>query len=472
MRLKIIAVNAFVVAVVGLLAFLLCRASILGAVSKPEQLQVQAKRAAEGAASRVQLEAREAERWLAQKADETATPDVLDLATPAARGEAATLRADRILGEMRASPAFARSMPTLVAILDASGRVVGRNGSSLQRGEDFAGRDASLKTLLASGGSGSDIWADKDRFVTSYVSIRKQGKVVGALLSARPLTDVLTRAAEDTTGLPVAVTFSGDASAITKSAGADVAMDTALGGSGKDLVASVARDGQAAVAPNEAGYLAIVPLMAFGDGHHGVLALQHPSSLVADPGSLAWPALAALAVGLVLAMIAGWLLGSYISRPINELEEGLLSILNGQTDRRFELQHAELGGLAFRIDQLLNEFMGLEEDTTDAEGRSSKPPTAANFSEAMAVDATAIDPQRMALLTGMNDAQYFDWLYREYIAAKERLGQPTGHVTSEAFSARIRGMEQEASASHGRRIRYTVEVRGQEVTLLAVPVAG
>ena len=37
------------------------------------------------------------------------------------------------------------------------------------------------------------------------------------------------------------------------------------------------------------------------------------------------------------------------------LEEGLLAILNGQSDKRFELDHAELGGLAFRIDQLLNQ---------------------------------------------------------------------------------------------------------------------
>ena len=47
------------------------------------------------------------------------------------------------------------------------------------------------------------------------------------------------------------------------------------------------------------------------------------------------------------------------------LEEGLLAILNGQADKRFELDHAELGGLAFRIDQLLNQLMGVEEDPTD-----------------------------------------------------------------------------------------------------------
>ena len=68
-------------------------------------------------------------------------------------------------------------------------------------------------------------------------------------------------------------------------------------------------------------------------------------------------------------MIAGGvLLGNYISRPISEIEDGLLAIINGSSDLRFQLEHAELGGLVFRINSLLNALMGVPEDTTDEQG--------------------------------------------------------------------------------------------------------
>src|SRR5205085_3371284 len=106
----------------------------------------------------------------------------------------------------------------------------------------------------------------------------------------------------------------------------------------------------------------------------------------ADAMGLLFPVLGATVLGVLLVIVAGWLLGNYITRPIATLEEGLLAILNGQADKRFELDHAELGGLGFRIDQLLNELMGVEEDTSDAEGRMSRSPNQAHFTDAMSVD--------------------------------------------------------------------------------------
>ena len=131
------------------------------------------------------------------------------------------------------------------------------------------------------------------------------------------------------------------------------------------------------------------------------------------------------ALGLVLVIVGGWLLGNYISGPIGMLEEGLLAILNGQSDKRFELEHSELGGLAFRIDQLLNQLMGVEEDTTDAEGRVSQAPSQQNFSEAMSVDdrrsaaadpaevdPTSVDAAAVKKLADELPADYYARIYR------------------------------------------------------------
>ena len=185
-----------------------------------------------------------------------------------------------------------------------------------------------------------------------------------------------------------------------------------------------------------------------------------------------------MALGLVLVLAGGFFLGSYISRPIAILEEGLLAILNGQSDKRFELDHAELGGLAFRIDQLLNQLMGVEEDNTDDEGRVSKAPTAANFGEALSVDRSNRDVAAAAAASDVDVArlaaepadQYYGRLYREYIAAKKALGEQVDHITEPTFKSRIQGMEQDATQKHGRPVRYHVQSNGREVVLLAVPL--
>ncbi|MGH7294423.1 MAG: MXAN_5187 C-terminal domain-containing protein, partial [Polyangiaceae bacterium] len=154
-------------------------------------------------------------------------------------------------------------------------------------------------------------------------------------------------------------------------------------------------------------------------------------------------------------------------------------ILNGQADKRFELEHAELGGLAFRIDQLLNQLMGVEEDNTDAEGRVSHPPNAANFNDALAVDDKrmtqsasdmTMDPEAIRRLGAEPAAAYYGRIYREYVAAKRAIGEATDHISEQAFATRIQGMERDAAQKYGRPVRYQVQARNKEVVLLAVPL--
>ncbi|MGH7270283.1 MAG: MXAN_5187 C-terminal domain-containing protein, partial [Polyangiaceae bacterium] len=158
--------------------------------------------------------------------------------------------------------------------------------------------------------------------------------------------------------------------------------------------------------------------------------------------------------------------------------EGLLAILNGQADKRFELEHAELGGLAFRIDQILNQLMGVEEDTTDEEGRPSRAPSAAGFTEPLEVDdkkmqqsaEASVDPDAARRLAAEPPAQYYARIYREYITAKRAIGEATDHVSEQAFAARIQSMEHDAAQKYGRPVRYQVHARNKEVVLIAVPL--
>lgn len=107
----------------------------------------------------------------------------------------------------------------------------------------------------------------------------------------------------------------------------------------------------------------------------GVVLLAAASqSLVPSVPGLLWPLLGVVVLGILLGGAGAAVLSNYLAEPIAQLEEGLLSIMNGRKDLRFDIEHPDLGGLVFRINSLLNTWMGVPE--TDADGRTSQPPGA------------------------------------------------------------------------------------------------
>lgn len=479
MRNKIILVNALVVLIVGLLAFAIVRTQLSAATSSHEQLKRSAQRDALGVSAKLQLDGLRAERWLAAKAAEPATRQLLSKATADARADAARQLADQIAN---AAPGAIGSKPTLVAVVDSTGKILGRNNSDLGRGDDVASTYPAFKEALAKGAPGSDVWTDvkrADQYIASYSPVRDDANHVMMLVLGVPLNDALARVTEASTGRGVLlVNDKGEVLATTPTA-EDV--KSAIKAASADVKNAIANGNVVAGVSNGLTFAA-APLDGFGDKKTALVAAA-PGSLL-EGGSIPYSILGAMALGLILVVAGGWFLGNYISQPIATLEEGLLAILNGQSDKRFELDHAELGGLAFRIDQLLNQLMGVEEDNTDDEGRVSKAPTAANFGEALSVDRSqggapqaapaaggaagaGVDPARLA---AEPQEQYYERLYREYIAAKRSLGEQVDHITDAAFRSRIQGMESDASAKHGRPVRYQVQSNGREVVLLAVPL--
>ena len=482
MRNKIIAVNAVIVLIVGLLSFVLVRSMLSSAVDNPGQLSLEAKQDVQGASARLQFDALRMERWLASKATEPATADALSRATPSARGEAATALCDNIASVAKG---VFETAPSLVVVVDANGRSVGRNGSALMRGDDLGAIYADLKDALAKGRSGSDVWVNKDRndqYLASYAPVRDaSGAVLGAIVAGTTLNDELSRVSEATTGRALALVVpAADAlQIVAHSTTMSPGLEGAVIGGAKDSIKGVIGSGHAAAIAAGDVYVGAAAFEGIGSaGKHAVaLVAEVPSSLIENAPSLANPILGVMVLGLVLVLAGGALLGNYITRPINMLEEGLLQILNGQSDKRFELDHPDLGGLAFRIDQLLNQLMGVEEDTTDDEGRVSMAPAASNFTDAMAVDGrpnmgeAGVDLGAAQRLAAEPQAQYYGRIFREYITAKKALGEATDHITEQAFATRIQGMEREAAAKYGKPVRYEVKASGKEVVLLAIPLA-
>src|SRR5580692_9119127 len=104
MRNKIIAVNALIVAIVGILAFVMMRTAIIGAASNPPALLDEAKHNALGAGARLQLDGYKVERWLTVRANEPAAVDALNMADKTQAARKATSMCDAIAAAAKTSP--------------------------------------------------------------------------------------------------------------------------------------------------------------------------------------------------------------------------------------------------------------------------------------------------------------------------------------------------------------------------------
>jgi hypothetical protein len=460
MRSRIIAVYSVIVALTGLFAFLFVRGQLDAANRDPALISARAKGDAEAVAARLQVDAVASEHWLASHAHDAAVIDVLGRATPAARGDAARALCDKLFEEARGRRELG-AQPAIVTFVDANGVTLGRNGTDGGRDENLGNVDPAFKDAVSKGLGGSDIFVKKDGNVLYLGSwspvVDGQGKPAGALLLGVNLNDALARNDSGSKGI-VVVDKAG--AAIGSSAGASESTKAAVLTAAKSSVKETL-DGGRATSVAGAG---LGPLGSFGDGHSFVVAVVAPEVLLPAAASVPYGILGATVLGLVMVIAGGIFLGNHIARPIAELEEGLLAILNGQADKRFNMVHPELGGLAFRIDQLLNKLMGVEEDNTDEEGRVSVPsqrPPAASLVGETSGDGLATEPAEA----------YYARLFGEYIQAKQLLGEDTSAITDAMFRGRIEAMEAEQAKALGRPVRYRVQSNGKEVSLLAVPLA-
>ena len=480
MRGKLIAVFAVVVLVVGVLSYALTRAT-LGDLSTPGETP----RALAGASAQLQVDGLVLERWLASEVTNPKLREPYNAGTEPARFEGARQAADKLLQAAVNTPELSGQSIQLVAIVDKNGKVLARNGSALMRGDDLGAVYPLLRESLKKGVTGSDVWVNRARneqMLASYAAIREaDGGVIGGIVVGTALNDErLSRASDQTSGrmLAGAVKDGDKLDVVAKSGGVTPELITAITASpAKDSALQALASGQVVdLGGMPRDYVASArALEGYGHGRRLVLITVVHLSAPAILSGLVWPALGATVLGLMLVIAGAWVLDSYISRPISEIEDGLLAIMNGRTDRRFEIEHAELGGLVFRLNSLLNQLFGVQEDETDDQGRPSRAPEAASFQDALSVDESmaamadgdAADP----VLRDEPADGYYRRIFDEYIAAKRSLGDPTDSITLPAFVERIQASEREMSEKHGKPVRYKIEVRGREVVLLAVPLS-
>jgi hypothetical protein len=485
MRWKIIIANAGIVLLVGILAYSLLSTSLTDLVSNPSARKAAAAQAARSANARLALDSVQLERWLAERVRAANVRDVFAVGTAQARQESASLQATKIRDDAVQASTISGLVPSMVLVVDDQGVALGRNGSALMRGEKISAAYPSLAQSLSTGNPVSDLWINRQRQEQMFVSIApvrgEQGSIVGAVVVGIPLNDErLQRTSELTSGSSLSFGVVNDTSLDTVAKGGPAPSSdaqTELSGAKLLPVAQTALRTHNVVTGEVHGgdwIFAAAPLDGFASGQAVIIASM-PTSLVASVSGLLASLVGAIVLGIVLVVVAGWMLGNYITQPVSELEDGLLAVINGNQTLRFQIEHPELGGLVFRINSLLNALMGVPEDNTDEQGRPSEAPNAQHFEEALDVDESSVtnpqvSPAVIASLSSEAADAYYARIFKDYVGAKRQLGDPIDGIFFDGFVARIRASEQELAVKHGRPVRYIVELRGNSVVLIAVPL--
>lgn len=482
MRTKIIAGNLVAVLVVGLVSYFVVSGQIRATFL--EEVDTQIANDAQVFERTWRLSGLEFVAAAAEQASASDTQDVFTALDESGQRDRAFRRANAV-ADWFGRQHRAAGPPELVVITDDRGIGIARNQDrNRMHGEDLKRQLGTLEDALDSGEATVDVWSfssGQDKLLqTAIAPIRDpEGAVRGAVIIGYDMSNgMATRSGEllgrdvvfFTEGQVYSSSLPGDLadqlramlfdahSAVTGAA-------LAGGGATSDPFAAEVGDDQFAVV---AGALPLSPSTAVG---YAVLGNRTAQESKASAVNMI---LIMTGLGLLIVLVYGFLIGTSLLKPIEEMEEGVLAVINGRTDLRLDIESAELGGLAYRINQLLNVFTGTPEE--DEDGRVSSPPEAWSEPGAPAGGAAPApsggdeeDPELAAKLSAEPEDEYYARVYREYVAAKEAAGENVSNITQERFVQRLQANEKSLIKKHGcRMVRFQVQVKGTQVNLRPV----
>ncbi len=484
MRLKIIAGNLAAVLVVGVVSYFVVssqlRATLLNDVdshiSSDYRLFERSWR----------LSGLEFEDQVAGQADQDASRDLFAALDEQGRRRRANERAGEV-AEWFARRNRDAGRPEVVVVTDSEGIAIARNHDlNRMHGDDLKTELTTLRAVLQSGEPAIDVWAFSDGqqklLQAAMAPIRDvDGEIIGSLVVGYDMSNGMAQRAGDLLGRQVA--FLTDGAVYSSSLDAADALRTAL------FTAQQAST-EAALAGGPAGepwlaelggdqYIGVTGALPLSPSTHVAYVVLADRSAQLAKASAVNTILVMTAVGLLIVLIYGFLVGTTLIKPIEQMEEGILAVINGRTDMRLDIHSAELGGLAYRINQLLNVFTGTPEE--DEEGRVSSPPEAwgaeavsspstdVSRAAAAASSAEEEDPELAAKLEAEPEDAYYDRIYQEYVSAKEALGENVSNITKDRFVQRLQANEKSLLKKHGcRLVRFQVQTRGSQVNLRPV----
>lgn len=487
MRTKIILGNLAAVLVVGLVSYAMVTSSLEAALVEEVDSRIASDFHLLERSFR--LSARDLAELVDEQADQRAMVDTfVSTLDEVARRTRAFEAAERTAAWL-ADPARRGGMPDIVLLLDDRGRVVARNVDRNRMYMQDMSAIAAVSSALR-GESASGIWEkDDERKILQIATapIRGEGRLLGVLLVGYDVSNHLARREADLLGRDVAFVLGDRVYSSSLEQGAQTeALRAYLFGPGQSATAGALEQGATSqpfrLSLGTEDYIGVIgPAPATGTGARLAMLVLANRTAQARKASPTNVILLMTVIGVLIVLAYGFMVGTSLLRPIEQMEEGILAVINGRTDLRLDIQSAELGGLAYRINQLLNVFTGTPEE--DEQGRVSQPPgarwqdesgtqsaaEAAGAGGAPSEGADEDDPALAARLAAEPEDAYYARLFREYVAAKQAIGEDVSNITQDKFVQRLKANEQNLIKKHNcRMVRFQVRTAGTQVNLKPV----
>jgi len=196
---------------------------------------------------------------------------------------------------------------------------------------------------------------------------------------------------------------------------------------------------------------------------------------ISDPGNTAGTVKLFIAL-LGAGALAIALLGLYLSHrrllaQVDQIELGVIDIINGNVDRTFRPVGLELDGLANGLNVMLARLLGRPEPGEEEMDEEGNPiiQGRVEFEESESTTAPAPDPD-LAALAQESEPDYYKRVYTEYLAARRSTGNPD-EVSFENFIAKLKVNEGKLRAQYQcRAVRFRVVMKDGKVTLKPVPI--
>ena len=378
----------------------------------------------------------------------------------------------------------------IVAVLDAEGKIIGRDlNPNADVGLDLKAKYPVVGKALQ-GAAAKDVWTWQQRVheVALAPVLKADNSVAGAMLFGWVVSAVTAQANRDLLDTEIGFFHGGKVyassfvSSVDKSK-EDVAKSQAL----SNLLFAGAQLGQQALknnAPttvtnwsNEGTRYAVVAAPApgnFADKTSGFVVL---ASLSEGMGAVRAAGMKVVWLGLlaiVVALVASVLTARRFIAPLDKIELGVAEVINGNIDYNFKPVGQDFEGLSNSLNVMLARLLGREEPNEEAVEEEDEGSKHAWKAEAMVIEQSdgRAPAETVAALASEPEAAYYPRLYGEYVAALQRLGQPTDGMSVLAFMAKLSlteaGLREKWEC---KVVRFLLAVKGNQITFRPVKIS-
>jgi hypothetical protein len=378
----------------------------------------------------------------------------------------------------------------IIAILDASGKIVGRDlNPNADVGDDLQAKYPAVAQALK-GKTVKDVWTWQGRVHEVAVApvLKVDNSVAGAMMFAWVVSAVTAQANRDLLDTEIGFFHAGKVyassfvSSVDKSK-EDVAKSQALSNllfSSEKLAESALKNGSptpVAAWSSEGVEFAVVVAPSpgnFADKTSGFVVLASLSDSMAGVHSAGMKVIWLGLLAIVVALVASVMTARRFIAPLDKIELGVAEVINGNIDYTFKPVGQDFEGLSNSLNVMLARLLGREEPSEEAVEEEEDGGKQMWKAEAMVIEETdgRAPAETVAALGAEHEAAYYPRLYGEYVASLQRLGQATEGMSVLAFMAKLSlteaGLREKWEC---KVVRFLLAVSGNQISFRPVKIS-